>query len=74
MTAKSANASESMTPSRLSLFGSPPLLEREDPKAYDDLLAQVPLEDYLRLWQASCAEIHAPGLLPARLAQSLCAR
>ena len=34
----------------------------------------VPVEDYLRLWQASCAEIHAPGLLPARLAQSLCAR
>jgi hypothetical protein len=33
----------------------------------------VPVEDYLRLWQASCAEIHAPGLLPARLAQSLCA-
>jgi hypothetical protein len=32
----------------------------------------VPVEDYLRLWQASCAEIHSPGLLPARLAQSLC--
>ena len=32
----------------------------------------VPVEDYLRLWQASCAEIHAPGLLPAKLARSLC--
>jgi hypothetical protein len=29
-------------------------------------------EDYLRLWRASCAEIRAPGLLPAKLAQSLC--
>jgi hypothetical protein len=35
--------------------------------------SEVPVEDYLRLWQASCAEIHAPGLLPARLAKSLCA-
>ena len=34
----------------------------------------VPLEDYLRLWQASCAEIRAPGVLPARLAQTLCSR
>ena len=33
----------------------------------------IPVEEYLRLWQVSCAEIHAPGLLPARLAQSLCA-
>lgn len=33
----------------------------------------VPIEEYLRLWQASCAEIKAPGLLPAQLAQSLCA-
>lgn len=33
----------------------------------------VPIEKYLRLWQASCAELGAPGLLPARLAQSLCA-
>jgi len=32
----------------------------------------VPVEEYLRLWQASCAEIHAPGQLPARLAKSLC--
>jgi len=32
----------------------------------------VPVEEYLRLWQASCAEIDAPGRLPARLAQSLC--
>jgi hypothetical protein len=35
--------------------------------------SEVPLEEYLRLWQASCAEIQAPGRLPARLAQSLCA-
>ena len=27
----------------------------------------VPLEDYLRLWRASCAQIEAPGKLPARL-------
>ena len=27
----------------------------------------VPLEDYLRLWRASCAQIKAPGRLPARL-------
>jgi hypothetical protein len=27
----------------------------------------VPLEDYLRLWRASCAQIDAPGKLPARL-------
>jgi hypothetical protein len=33
---------------------------------------EVPVEDYLRLWQASCAEINAPGLLPAKLARSLC--
>jgi len=33
---------------------------------------EVPVEDYLRLWQASCAEIHAPGSLPAKLARSLC--
>jgi len=26
--------------------------------------AAVPLEDYLRLWEKSCAEIHAPGRLP----------
>jgi hypothetical protein len=32
----------------------------------------VPVEEYLRLWQASCTEIHAPGRLPARLAQSFC--
>jgi hypothetical protein len=29
----------------------------------------VPLEDYLRLWRASCAQIDAPGQLPARLQQ-----
>jgi hypothetical protein len=34
--------------------------------------SEVPVEEYLRLWQASCAEIHAPGRLPARLAQSFC--
>ena len=27
----------------------------------------VPLEEYLRLWRASCAQIKAPGRLPARL-------
>jgi hypothetical protein len=27
----------------------------------------VPIEDYLALWQKSCAEIGAPGLLPRRL-------
>jgi hypothetical protein len=27
----------------------------------------VSLEDYLRLWRASCAQIEAPGKLPARL-------
>jgi hypothetical protein len=27
----------------------------------------VPIEEYLRLWQASCAEIKAPGGLPQRL-------
>src|SRR5579863_8599977 len=31
----------------------------------------VPVEEYLRLWQASCAEIDASGRLPVRLAQSL---
>jgi hypothetical protein len=33
----------------------------------------VPVEEYLRLWRASCAEIRAPGRLPARLARSFCA-
>ena len=27
----------------------------------------VPLEDYLRLWERSCTEVHALGRLPARL-------
>ncbi len=27
----------------------------------------VPLEDYLKLWEKSCTEVHAPGRLPARL-------
>jgi hypothetical protein len=27
----------------------------------------VPLEEYLRLWRASCSEIGASGRLPARL-------
>ena len=31
----------------------------------------VPLEDYLRLWRASCAEIGTAGRLPARLQTSL---
>jgi hypothetical protein len=35
--------------------------------------SEVPLEEYLRLWQASCAEIQTPGRLPARLERSLCA-
>jgi hypothetical protein len=34
--------------------------------------SEVPVEEYLRLWQASCAEIRAPGILPARLTQLLC--
>jgi hypothetical protein len=34
--------------------------------------SEVPVEEYLRLWQASCAEIQAPGILPARLAQIFC--
>ena len=33
----------------------------------------VPVEEYLSLWQVSCAGIGAPGRLPARLAQTLCA-
>jgi hypothetical protein len=32
--------------------------------------SEVPVEEYLRLWQTSCAEIGACGRLPARLAQS----
>jgi hypothetical protein len=36
--------------------------------------SEAPLEEYLRLWQASCVEIRAPGVLPALLAQSLCSR
>lgn len=31
----------------------------------------VPFEEYLRLWRASCAELGAPGRLPARLAAML---
>jgi hypothetical protein len=31
----------------------------------------VPVEDYLRFWEASCAELAADGHLPARLAQFL---
>src|SRR5262249_12287239 len=31
----------------------------------------VPLDEYLRLWQASCAEIRSPGRLPARLKEAL---
>ena len=27
----------------------------------------VPLEDYLKLWEKSCTEVHSPGRLPARL-------
>jgi hypothetical protein len=29
--------------------------------------SSVPLEDYLRLWRRSCAQINAPGRLPVRL-------
>jgi hypothetical protein len=29
----------------------------------------VPIEDYLRLWQESCAQIKAPGRLPLRLGE-----
>jgi hypothetical protein len=31
----------------------------------------VPLEDYLRQWEASCAELHATPILPARLREVL---
>src|ERR1700730_9714660 len=31
----------------------------------------VPVEEYLSLWEKSCAEIHAPGPLPALFKQSL---
>jgi hypothetical protein len=29
--------------------------------------SEVPVEDYLKLWEKSCAEVRAPGRLPARL-------
>ena len=31
----------------------------------------VPLDDYLKYWQASCAELNAPGRLPLRIRQLL---
>jgi hypothetical protein len=31
----------------------------------------VPIEDYLRQWEASCAELKASPLLPARLREML---
>ncbi|MGD0533135.1 MAG: hypothetical protein ABSA62_12945 [Methyloceanibacter sp.] len=31
----------------------------------------VPLPDYFDLWEKSCAELHAPGLLPVRLRELL---
>ena len=31
----------------------------------------VPIEDYLRQWEASCAELQASALLPARLREML---
>jgi hypothetical protein len=34
----------------------------------------VPLEDYLRLWRASCAQIGMTGRLPARLQDILALR
>lgn len=51
-----------------------------DKAAVEDLSAvnrwqarsEIPVEDYFRLWKASCAEIRAPGVLPAKLALSLC--
>jgi hypothetical protein len=51
-------------------------LER-DPGCVEDLGAvnrwpqrsAVPIEDYLRLWRTSCAEIKTPGHLPLRLAE-----
>jgi hypothetical protein len=36
--------------------------------------SEVPIEEYFHFWQASCAEIRAPGRLPVRLAKSLCLR
>jgi len=33
----------------------------------------VPLNDYLTLWQKSCAEVHSPGHLPARIREVLAA-
>jgi hypothetical protein len=41
MRKKRVRASRSKAPSRLSLFGSPPLLEGEDAAAYDKMLARV---------------------------------
>jgi hypothetical protein len=31
----------------------------------------LPLEDYLRQWRASCAQIQSPGRLPVRLQEML---
>ena len=31
----------------------------------------LPIEDYLRQWEASCAELRASGRLPARLKEML---
>ena len=33
--------------------------------------SRAPVEEYLRLWKVSCAEIGAPGRLPVRLQNSL---
>src|SRR5262245_9048989 len=35
------SASKSATPNRVSFLGPPPLLDGEDPKAYDELLSSV---------------------------------
>lgn len=36
--------------------------------------SEVPISEYLHLWQVSCAEIFAGGRLPTRLVQALCIR
>jgi len=33
--------------------------------------SDLPIEDYLRQWEASCAELRASGRLPARLKEML---
>jgi hypothetical protein len=53
-------------------------LER-DPRCVADMgavnrwpaLSAAPVEEYLRLWRRSCAEVNAPGILPRRLQEVL---